>query len=66
VVVGGGVVSVFICSLLATASDNSGIFRPLLFVAAGGLNATSRSLLVLVGLLTRLYVRYKRGKFRLN
>jgi nitrogen fixation/metabolism regulation signal transduction histidine kinase len=63
VVVGGGVVSILLF-LLATASDNSGFFDRYYSWLLGLNAAVAVALLVLVGIsLTRLYVRYKRGKF---
>jgi len=62
-VVGGGVVSILLF-LLATASDNSGFFDRYYSWLLGLNAAVAVSLLLLVGVsLTRLYVRYKRGKF---
>ncbi|EJN00294.1 ATP-binding protein [Herbaspirillum sp. YR522] len=62
-VVGGGVISVLLF-LLASASENSALFEQhypwLLFL--NGLAAISLLILVLL-LLTRLYKRYRRGKF---
>ena len=62
-VVGGAVVSILLF-LLATASDNSGFFDRYYSWLLGLNAAVAVSLLMLVGVsLTRLYVRYKRGKF---
>ncbi len=63
VAVGGGVVGILLF-LLATASDNSGFFDRYYSWLLGLNAAVAVALLALVGVsLTRLYVRYKRGKF---
>ena len=62
-VVGGAVVSILLF-LLASASDNSGLFARYYYWLLGLNAAVAGALLVLVIVaLVRLYVRYKAGKF---
>ncbi|TFW29985.1 HAMP domain-containing protein [Massilia horti] len=62
-VVGGAVVSILLF-LLASANDNSGFLERYYYWLLGLISATAGLLLIMVvGVLARLYSRYKAGKF---